>query len=310
MEELARILSGGLATMDQWVGFTDGWLANRRLSPHTRDSYRRDVRTWLEWCERRRLEPLAATFVHVNAFAREMEAAGSAPATVGRTLSGISSWYLFLIKVGATKENPVVGADRPHVSRDESPTVGLTPEECDCLLAAAEVSGSLSARNVALVTLLIDDGLRIHEALQLDVDSIGVDQGRPVVRFLGKRGARRKRVLTPEGERAIAHYLNDRDSGPLFLSSHGKRLDRTNAWRMIKQLAAAAALPEADLISPHSLRHAYATNALAAGVPLEDVQDSMGHADPRTTQRYNRRRHALDNDPALRLAAERAKRRG
>src|SRR3954451_17174626 len=116
---------------------TDAWLANRRLSPHTRDASRRDVAGWLAWCAARDLDPLRASFLDVNAYARGLEARRLAASTVARKLSGVSSWYAFLAKLRAVEANPVGGADRPHVSRDHSATVGLTGPEVAALLAAA-----------------------------------------------------------------------------------------------------------------------------------------------------------------------------
>ena len=99
-------------------------------------------------------------------------------------------------------------------------------------------------------------------------------------------------------------------SGPLFATSTGGRLDRHAVFRLVRRLAAEAGIADADRLSPHSLRHAFATTARSEGVPLEDVQDAMGHADPRTTRRYDRDRHNLDRDPAYTIAAARARRAG
>lgn len=117
------------------VEVTEAWLRNRRLSEHTRDAYRRDVTGWLTWCAGRDLDPLRATFLHVNDYARALESTTGArsgrpltPATVARRLSALSSWYDFLVKLGGVPANPVSGADRPRVDRDHSATVGLTPK--------------------------------------------------------------------------------------------------------------------------------------------------------------------------------------
>ena len=94
------------------------------------------------------------------------------------------------------------------------------------------------------------------------------------------------------------------------MTSTGARIDRHGVFRLIRRLAREAGIPAADRLSPHSLRHAFATAARDEGIPLEDVQDAMGHADPRTTRRYDRDRHNLDRDPAYTLAAARARRAG
>jgi site-specific recombinase XerD len=228
---------------------------------------------------------------------------------VARKLSGVSSWYDFLIKLRAVDANPVRGADRPAVSRDHSSTVGLTPQEVDALLAAAAAdTGPAAARHRAVVALLADLGLRVGEVVGLDVADLGWERGHRSVRFVAKGGKPRRRALTPAAAQAVEEYLAGRTEGPLFVTTGGARLDRHAVFRLVRRLARQAGIASADRLSPHSLRHAFATAARAEGVPLEDVQDAMGHADPRTTRRYDRDRHNLDRDPAYTLAAARVRR--
>lgn len=308
--------------------FTEAWLGNRRLSDHTRDAYRRDVAGWLGWCAGADLDPLQATFLHVNAYARALESTPTArsgrpltPATVARRLSALSSWYDFLVKLHAVRVNPVTGVDRPHVDRDHSATVGLTPEEVDAILVVADTAcGPTAARNRAAVALLADLGLRVGELVSLDVADLGVERGHHSVRFTGKGGRGRRRALTPHTSSAVHAYLTQRASaagvpthrltGPLLVTSTGARLDRHSVFRLVRRLAREAGIPGWARLSPHSLRHSFATTARAEGVPLEDVQDAMGHADPRTTRRYDRDRHNLDRDPAYAIWAARSRRGG
>ena len=287
---------------------TEAWLANRRLSEHTRAAYRRDVAAWLAWCAERGADPLQVSFLDVNAYARGLEVS-LAPASVARKLSGLSSWYDFLLKVRAVEVNPVAGADRPYVSRDHSATVGLTPEEVDALLVAvAAESGPAAARHRAVLVMLADLGLRVGELVSLDVADVGWERGHRSVRFVGKGGRPRRRVLTPAAAAALEEYLGSRVEGPLFVTATGARIDRHSVFRLVRRLAREAGIASWERLSPHSLRHAFATAARGEGVPLEDVQDAMGHADPRTTRRYDRDRHNLDRDPAYILAAARARR--
>ncbi|MDQ7906181.1 tyrosine-type recombinase/integrase [Phytohabitans sp. ZYX-F-186] len=299
--------------------FTEAWLRNRRLSEHTRAAYRRDIAGWLAWCTARDLEPLRASFLDVNAYGRDLEATVDprsgrplTPATVARKLSALSSWYDFLTKLRAVEANPVAGADRPKVARDHSSTVGLTPEEVDALLAAADAdTGPHAARNRAAVALLADLGLRVGELVSLDLSDIGYERGHRSVRFVGKGGKPRRRALTPGTSAALDAYLRVRPGpgeGAVFLTASGARLDRHAVFRLVRRLARLAGIPAWAKLSPHSLRHAFATTARAEGVPLEDVQDAMGHADPRTTRRYDRDRHNLDRDPAYAIWAARARR--
>ena len=285
---------------------TEAWLANRRLSDHTRAAYRRDVASWLGWCAGRDLDPLRATFLDVNAYARNLETGGLAASSVARKMSGLSSWYGFLAKLGAIPANPVTGADRPSVDRDHSSTVGLSPEEVDALLRVASEAGP---RTRAVITVLADLGLRVSELIGLDVDDLGWERGHRSVRFTGKGGKPRRRVLTDTAAHALDTYLDGRATGPLFSTSTGGRLDRHAVFRLVRRLAHQAGIESWERLSPHSLRHSFATAARSEGVPLEDVQDAMGHADPRTTRRYDRDRFNLDRDPAYTIAAARDRRR-
>lgn len=307
---------------------TEAWLANRRLSPHTRAAYRADVASWLSWCAARELDPLRAIFLHVNEYARSLESTVDprtgrvlSAATVARKMSAVSSWYAFLAKLGAVPANPVAGADRPRVDRDHSATIGLTPAEVDALLTVArESTDPTAARTRAVLALLADLGLRVGELVSLDCADLGYERGHRSVRFTGKGGRARRRALAPGTAAAVDAYLAvraeragvtpDRLTGPLLVTASGARLDRHAVFRTVRRLARAAGIAAWARLSPHSLRHAFATTARAEGVPLEDVQDAMGHADPRTTRRYDRDRHNLDRDPSYVVWAARARRGG
>ncbi|GAB4054239.1 tyrosine-type recombinase/integrase [Catellatospora paridis] len=316
------VQGGALATPQEYVDFTEAWLANRRLSANTRDAYRRDVRGYLSWCGEHGVEPLQARFTHVNEYGRWLESCVDqrtgrtiAATTVARKLSGLSSWYEFLHKLGMIPANPVTGADRPSVERDHSATIGMSPGEVDALLRAAADD---SPRHHALLTLLADLGLRVGEVCKLDLTDLGHERGHRTVRFSGKGGKPRRRALAPGTAAALDHYLQQRAaqvhvavedlSGPVFVSESGRALDRHAVFRLVRRLAERAGIPSAAQLSPHSLRHAFATTARGEGVPLEDVQDAMGHADPRTTRRYDRDRHNLDRDPSYAIWAARARR--
>ncbi len=127
--------------------------------------------------------------------------------------------------------------------------------------------------------------------------------------IIRKGGKRRAVPLAPPTVAALDAYLGERNGGPLFMTEAragrlgGRALDRRHAARIVQRLARQAGLAKADRLSPHSLRHSAITAALDAGVSLRDVQDYAGHADPRTTRRYDRARHSLDRHATYALAA-------
>jgi integrase/recombinase XerD len=323
MELIPRPSPGTVAIpVQEYADFTEKWLANRRLSEHTREAYRRDVAAFLAWCTENDVDPRQARFTHINQYARALESTVDprsgrtlAPTTVSRKLSGLSSWYDFLLKMDLIPANPVGGADRPYVDRDHSTTVGMSAAEVDALLRAARDD---SARHHAIIALLADLGLRVSEVCKLNLADLGHERGHRTVRFVGKGGRPRRRALAPGTADTLDHYLSERArlagvevddlSGPVFVTQSGASIDRNAVFRLVRRLAEKAGIPSAGRLSPHSLRHAFATTARSEGVPLEDVQDAMGHADPRTTRRYDRDRHNLDRDPSYTIWAARARR--
>jgi len=319
MTDLVPPSAGALTLLtdepDELLRLTSAWLLSLR-SKHTRDAYRRDLRGWLAFCEAHDLDLLAATRGHGDAYCRTLEEGDrpASPATVARKLSAVSSWYAYLMDEQAVSLNPFVRVSRPRIDRDHSETVGLTEPEARALVAAADAdTGPQALRTRALVRFMVEVGPRVSEVLALDMDSLGYDRGFRTVRIVGKGGKVRRRVLPPSVGAALDAYLQARADaagtevarlvGPLFASSTGGRLDRGDMYRLIRRIAKAAGLPQAEQISPHSLRHTFVTVARERGASLEDIQDSLGHADPRTTRRYDRARSRLERDPSQLVAA-------
>ncbi len=300
---------------------TVAWLAD--FAAHTRRAYFRDLAHFLAWCQRDGLDPLQARPTDLGQYRAVVEhpvdARLPSPATVHRRLAALSSWYAYLVANGVASNNPLAGVRRPRLDRDASTTVGLTADEVRTLLAAADAAvpppGSPrrlpALRDRALLRVLADLGLRVGEALALQVDALAYNRGRRTLRYLGKGGKLRERPLSAHAWEALDEYLAEREKtvgaldGPLFATNARGGgvgwLDEPAVFRLVRRLATRAGLPSAQRLSPHSLRHAFATNAREIGVPLEDVQDAMGHADARTTRRYDRARFALHRDPALKL---------
>jgi integrase len=162
------------------------------------------------------------------------------------------------------------------------------PLNWDRLLTAAEHD---SPRSAALVSLLVYNGLRIAEALGSEVTSLTYQRGHRVLRIIRKGGRPSTEPLAPVVLRALLDYIGERSSGPLFLNRDGSgRLAYSTSYALIRRLARRAGIPAAEHLSPHSLRHSFATELLGNGTPLQRVQDAMGHADPKTTLRYDRSR--------------------
>jgi integrase/recombinase XerD len=153
-------------------------------------------------------------------------------------------------------------------------------------------AGLASARDHALISLLALNGLRVSEATGADVEALGLERGHRTLTILRKGHKVVTVPLAPRTARAVDLAVGERCEGPIFLGVDGQRLDRHAAGRIVRRVARRAGI--AKRVGPHTLRHAFITAALDAGVPLRDVQEAASHADPRTTMRYDRARVSLD----------------
>jgi integrase/recombinase XerD len=299
---LAGATTGALVppSMEALAPLVAGWLLAFG-SENTRRAYARDVRAWLNFCLTNDLDPLEARRPHVDAWARALEAQELSSATVARQLSAIASWYSWLVVEEVLDVSPVVHVRRPKVS-PESGTLGPDLDEARCLLAAAE---RLGPKPAALVALLLLNGLRVSEALAADVADLAAERDHQVLRVHRKGGQAAVVPLAPRTVAAIEALTDGRSSGPIFVGEHAHRgatgrLTPSGATYILSRVTQAAGIDKR--LSPHSLRHAFVTLSLEAGSPLTDVQDAAGHADPRTTRRYDRARHRLDHAPTYALA--------
>jgi site-specific recombinase XerD len=245
------------------------------------------------------VDPLAASRAHVDTWARSLaEIDGRTPATVARKLSAVSGFFRYAVNEDVIGRNPVAAVRRPKVGTDTQST-GLDREELAALIATARTDGP---RSHALVLLLALNGLRISEALGADASDLDTERGHRVLRITRKGGKKSTIPLAPRTSDALDAYLGGRNTGALFSTSTGARLDQPAVWRTLRRLAAVAVPAKATSLHPHDLRHAFVTLSLDAGASLRDVQDAAGHADPRTTRRYDRARYNLDRHPTYALA--------
>lgn len=305
-------IRGQLAVRDHSLAtHTAAWLWSFRESAHTREAYRRDVEDFVRWCASRDLDPLELRRPDVDAYAANLtniplQRTGRpmAPSSVARRLAALSSWYGYLHDAGAVSHNPLTRVRRPRVDRDHTSTVGMSAVEAIALLRAAEqdlVLGEVCAG--ALAGFLMSIGARVSEVCALDMSDLGFDSGHRTVRLRMKGGKTRTRAVPPSLAVRLDALCEGRSDGPLFRSLTGERLDRHSVARFVRRAARVAGLASAEHITPHSFRHAWATLARERGASLEERQHALGHADPRTTQRYDRARASLDRDPSYLVAA-------
>ena len=254
----------------------------------TREAYALDLRQFVTWCSEHHLGLFSARRVDVEYFARDLEARGKARATVARRLCTIAGLYRYAEEEGLIDHSPAVHVRRPRLDY-ESHVSGLDRNELGALLVAAGLS---SARDHALISLLALNGLRISEAIGADIEALGLERGHRTLTVTRKGGKVVTLPLAPRTARAVDLAIGERMGGPIFLGTDRGRLDRHAAGRIVRRAARRAGITKR--VGPHTLRHAFITAALDAGVPLRDVQETASHADPRTTMRYDRGRISLD----------------
>ena len=293
-----------------------GWLAAKR-SPHTRAAYLRDLAQWAGWLAGHGVALLEADETAAAMWARHLEAARVKDSTAARKLTAVSSFYAWCLRRGDVRANPVAGLARPAVDYDTSATPGLTRDQAVALLDAADAdNGPQAARTAALVATLFYTGARVSELLGTDIEDLGTDRGHRVLRVRRKGGKIQALALPAPAASRIEAYLAGRDDVTalpaipgstaatrrrvLFATGTGARMYRAEVRGLLRRLGRAAGLPDslAASLSPHSMRHAFATLNLDAGASLRDLQDAMGHASPRTTRRYDRSRGTWTALPA------------
>jgi len=221
-------------------------------------------------------------------FLKEREYASS---TVARKVAAVKSFCRFLLRVGVIVDNPADGLDSPKSKRRLPQT--LSPEEVAKLLALPRQAGSTpkGLRDTALLEMLYATGMRVSEVAGLTLDDLDLEAG--TVRCVGKGDKERVMPLYPQAVAAVREYVeHGRDkllregSGErtLFLNPRGQRLTRQGLWLIIKNYAQKLNL--ADKVTPHTLRHSFATHMLNGGAGLREVQQLLGHANIATTQIY------------------------
>ena len=268
-----------------------------RVPRPDREAYALDLRQFTTWCRARSLNLFAVRRADIQGFARELEARGRARATVTRRLCTIAGFYRYAVEEELLEHSPAAHVRRPRVDY-ESHAVALDRSELGALLVAA---GLGLPPEHALISLLALNGLRVSEATGADIEHLGLERGHRTLTITRKGGKVVTIPLAPRTARAIDLAVGERTGGPVFLAADGRRLDRHGAGRVVRKVARRAGIGKA--VTPHTLRHAFITAALDAGVPLRDVQEAASHADPRTTMRYDRARGSLDRHATYIVAA-------
>ncbi|MBS0211625.1 MAG: site-specific tyrosine recombinase XerD [Proteobacteria bacterium] len=263
--------------------------AESGLARHTQDGYRRDLEGLARWLAPRGIALIdadrAALFDHLAA----RTALGYSPRSNARLLSALRAFYAQLLRLGTIRADPCQSLEAPKPRR--SLPKALSESQIEALLAAPDVAEPAGLRDRAMLELMYATGLRVSELVGLPAAGLNLRQG--VCRVLGKGSKERLVPLGEEARHWLERYLTQarpRFAGkqarlPLFLDAKGGALSRQHFWATLKALAARAGIDPA-LVSPHGLRHSFATHLLNHGADLRALQMLLGHASLSTTQIY------------------------
>jgi len=271
--------------------FQDYLTFERGLSDRTLSAYARDLTRWTRFLEAQGVaSPGAVTPAHLRDWVFSLKEAGLAPTSIRRAQSAVRTYYGFLLAEGSVRADPTERLESPKLGRRLPDFLGR--EEVAALLDAPDPEARLYWRDRAILELLYATGMRVSELADLPLANVDLDEG--FVTVFGKGGKER---LVPVGEpalRALLRYLREvrpaldraqgKGKGRVFLNARGAPLSRVAVWTLVKDSALRAGITRK--VSPHTLRHTFATHLLEGGADLAAVQELLGHADIATTQIY------------------------
>ena len=263
----------------------------RQLSENTLASYKRDLVAYANFIgNAQQLTSFdEVTRHHIVNHLQQLREEGKTARTIARHISSIRSFHQFLLREKITTTDPTVHLEMPQ--QEKKLPVVLSIPQIDALIAAPNTSTPQGIRDIAMLELLYGSGMRISECIALDLEDVHLTMG--FVRVFGKGGKERIIPLGKGAISAVERYLQRaryelqgtaQKSDALFINRRGKRLTRQGCWKLIKQHAQKAGI--SGELTPHVLRHSFATHLIENGADLRAVQEMLGHADISTTQIY------------------------
>jgi integrase/recombinase XerD len=269
--------------------FSESLLLEEGASPRTIEAYQRDVGRLIEFAVAKGVKaPGDVTSALLRDHMYHLKDLGLAPASMRRAVSALHTYFAFLLAEGVVRADPSERLDAPRRGRD-LPDV-MSVEEIQKLVSTPSLDESLALRDRAMLELAYSAGLRVSEWIGIGVQDLQLNEG--LVRVFGKGGKER---LVPVGRSAVgavALYVRElrprlergAGEGKLFLNARGEPLTRMGAWKILQKHVKGAGISKR--ITPHTLRHSFATHLLEGGADLRAVQEMLGHADISTTQIY------------------------
>ncbi|MDK2822583.1 MAG: integrase/recombinase XerD [Clostridia bacterium] len=273
--------------VDEFINFL---LIERGLSENTLDSYKRDLLNFIDFLKKNYINNLEIIQrEHITAYLAHLKKKKRAAATISRHIAALKTFFKFLFQEGYIKENPADDLERPKQDK-KLPKILSIPEVDRLLEEPKKLNSATGVRDKAMLEVLYATGMRVSELINLGINNVNLEMG--YIRCMGKGSKER---IIPIGSKAIESlntYLkwgrnkllkNPREQA-IFLNHHGRKLTRQGFWKILKAHAQKAGIEKE--ITPHVLRHSFATHLLENGADLRAVQEMLGHADISTTQIY------------------------
>lgn len=289
-------VGGESMSLEHWIsGFTHYLAVERRLSLHTQRVYERDVRAWLQTLPQRNSVEVTALLTRDNVvkFLAQSRAAGLSPRSVARRMAGLRAFCRYLKQEEVLPIDPLLDLQTPRLPQRLPHFLSL--DEVDRLLRQPRLETPRGCRDAALLEVLYATGLRVSELVSLPLSALHLAEG-----WIKVRGKGGKERLIPLGEQAVAciraylggareELMRGGRSPQVFVNGRGEGLTRQACWKLLRQYARQADIGKS--MSPHTLRHSFATHLLEQGADLRSVQQMLGHSDISTTQIYT---HVLE----------------
>lgn len=260
----------------------------RNYSPNTLAAYQNDLSWLLSFCEQQEMNPLDIQLEDLQHFAVQLHEHQIGPTSQARILSGIRSFYKYLLLSGEIEQDPTELLESPHLG-ERLPEV-LSTDEIDQIQKSIDLSKPEGQRNKTIIEVLFSCGLRVSELVNLKLSNLYLEEG--FVRIMGKGSKERLVPISSKAIRELKYWFVDRnlmkiqqgEEDYVFLNRRGKHLTRTMILIMLKRQAVAAGITKT--ISPHTLRHSFATELLKGGADLRAIQAMLGHESIGTTELY------------------------
>ena len=267
--------------------FLDFLQNEKKLSNNTLQSYSRDINQYKDYLDKNHVNYLKVDNAQINEYLKNLQDIGKKTSTISRNLASIRSFYQYLIRIKKIKNDPTENIQSPKVEK-RVPSV-LTSQEVELLLDQPKDIDLKGTRDKAMLEVAYATGMRVTEIISLDLEDVNLEEGFVSCKAVGKQrniplGSMSIKALKEYIEEARPIMIKDENEKSLFVNVNGKRLTRQGFWKIVKFYKEQAHITKD--ITPHVLRHSFATHLLQNGADLKAIQTMLGHSDISSTQVY------------------------